>query len=90
MSLGIPGQLQAMEAEVDVGSSDSDPLFPIEEWMILDQAFKEGCRLGDRIFVVAGLWSEHGALQGAEVANTVSAAKLIDEQGVDSKHVDHT
>ena len=78
----IARKLESVQTEMDVRCGNCYPLVAVEERMVLDQALEESRRLGDRIVVVAGLWSEDGALESSEIPNSVGAAELVNENGV--------
>ena len=85
----ISRQLVSVHPKMDVGSRDSCPLVAIEKRVILDETFEQGSRLGNRVFVVTRLRSEHCCLQCTKIPNTVGATKLVDEDGVDCEHINN-
>ena len=79
----------AIEPEVKVGGSEGSALVAVEEGMVLEQTLHQGCRLLDGSVVVAGLGSENGGLQCAEVSNTLGASEIVDHGSVDRDDLDH-
>ena len=85
----IAGKLESMQPQMNIRCRDCYSLVPVEKRMILDQALEKSRGLGDRIVVVAGLWSEDRALEGTEIANSVGATRLINENGVQRQDFDN-
>jgi hypothetical protein len=55
----VTTQLEPVHAEMNVSRTKAGSLVAVNKWMILDEAF------GDRVFVVAGLWSKDGRFREA-------------------------
>ncbi len=66
-----------------IRSSNGCALVPVEERMVLNEAFEESCRFGDCVVVVTRLRPEYSRFKGAEVTNVIGAAELLNEQYVD-------
>ena len=67
---------------MDVCGGNRCPLVAIEERMVLNEAFEESCRLGNRILVVTRLGPEHRCLQRTQIPDTIRATELVYEDGV--------
>lgn len=76
---GVTSQLESFETEVDVGGGDRGALVPVEERVVLNEAFQESGRLGNRILVVAGLRPEHGCFKRPQVTDVFSSSEPLDE-----------
>lgn len=82
---GVSGQFETVQPEMHICGGDGGALVSVEERVILNQTLQQGGRFGNRVLVIACLWSEYGCFKSSQVTDTLGASELLDEQVVDGE-----